>query len=192
MATRWEAIRSARAVHCARRCRRSRTTTAWPWRGCTAATVGQPNTIDIAVAGTIVINSAVPDPNQPVGQPPIRKRLSAERDGRIVARRARDHEQRRRNRELRCRTERQDHFQRSERRGPHAHRHPDRELHGRRRGIAISNVNGGNLTLSGVSFTNIKSDTGGPGGAVAHSGGSLAMGQRDLHRMQHGRWRRTR
>ncbi|HJT98379.1 MAG TPA: CSLREA domain-containing protein, partial [Rhodanobacteraceae bacterium] len=43
-----------------------------PYNGCTAATIGGPNTIDIGVAGTIVVNETVPDPSQPVGANPIR------------------------------------------------------------------------------------------------------------------------
>lgn len=145
------------------------------WRGCTAATIGGPNTIDIAVGGTIVVNSAVPDPNQPVGQPPIRNgslpnAMNASTHGALTITNSGGAT-------VSCDAAPNGKIIFNEAGGA------DLTMTGVKiadctadgGGIAISNVNGGKLTLDGVSFTNIKSDTGGPGGAVAHSGGSLAM-----------------
>jgi fibronectin-binding autotransporter adhesin len=145
------------------------------YNGCAAATAGGPNTIDIAVGGTIVVNSAVPDPSQPAGMGTIHNgslpnvmaaashgaltitdnggaiaSCDAAPNGKIMFNEAMD---------------------------------ADLTVNGLAianctaagGGIAISNVNGGNLTLNDVSFTNIKSDTGGNGGAMAHSRGTLVM-----------------
>ena len=146
-----------------------------PWNGCPAATIGGPNTIDIAVGGTIVVNSAVPDPSQPVGQPSIRNgslpnAMDASTHGALAITNSGGAT-------VSCDVAPNGKIMFNEANGA------DLTLTGVTianctadgGGIAISNVNGGNLTLSGVSFTNIKSDTGGPGGALAHSGGSLAM-----------------
>ena len=142
--------------------------------GCAAATTGGPNTIDIAVGGTIVVNSMVPDPNQPPGSTIRNGSLPSAKDsathgaltitnsgGATVS----------------CDVEPNGTIIFNEAVGA------DLTMNGLTfanctaagGGIAISNLNGGNLTLNGVNFTNIKSDTGGPGGAIAHSNGSLAI-----------------
>ncbi|MET0229298.1 MAG: hypothetical protein ABW186_00035, partial [Rhodanobacteraceae bacterium] len=146
-----------------------------PWRGCTAATMGGPNTVDIAVGGTIVVNSALPDPSQPVGAATIRNgslpnAMDASSHGALTITNSGAAT-------VSCDAAPNGKIMFNEAGGANltlsgvtlANCTADGG------GIAISNVNGGNLTLNGVSFTNIKSDTGGPGGAVAHSGGSLAM-----------------
>ena len=145
------------------------------WNGCAAATIGGPNTIDIAVGGTIVVNSAVPDPSQPVGAANVRNgslpnAMDASTHGALTVTNSGGAV-------VSCDVAPNGKIMFNEASGA------DLTLTGVAianctadgGGIAISNVNGGNLTLNGVTFTNIKSDTGGPGGAVAHSGGSLAM-----------------
>lgn len=145
------------------------------YNGCAAATVGGPNTIDIAVGGTIVVNSAVPDPSQPVGAAMIRNSslpsaMDAATHGALTITNSGGAT-------VSCDTAPNGKIIFNEASGA------DFTLTGvvvanctaDGGGIAISNLNGGKLTLNGVSFTNIKSGTGGSGGAIAHSNGSLAM-----------------
>ncbi len=146
-----------------------------PYNGCTAATAGGPNTIDITVGGSILVNEAVPDPSQPAGAATIRNgslpnAMDAATHGALTITNSGGAT-------VTCDAAPNGKILFNEAAGA------DFTLNGVTianctadgGGIAISNVNGGNLTLNNVSFTNIKSDTGGPGGAVAHSTGSLVM-----------------
>jgi len=145
------------------------------YNGCAAATVGGPNTIDIAVAGAIVVNSAVPDPGQPAGAGTVRNgslpnAMDASTHGAITITNSAGST-------IGCDAAPNGKIMFNEASGA------DLTMSGVKiadctadgGGIAISNVGGGKLTLNGVSFTNIKSDTGGNGGAIAHSNGSLVM-----------------
>jgi CSLREA domain-containing protein len=144
-----------------------------PYNGCTAATAGGPNTIDIGVAGTIVVNSLVPDPSQPIGAANIQNgslpsamdatthgtleitnsagaTVSCDAGGKIIFTEASNADLTLRNLVIaNCTAD--------------------------GGGIAISNVGGGNLTVDTVTFTNIKSRTGGNGAAIAHSNGNLVI-----------------
>jgi predicted outer membrane repeat protein len=145
------------------------------YNGCTAATVGGPNTIDIGVAGTITVNSAVPDPAQPVGAGTIRHGtlpnvMDAASHGALAITNSGAAT-------VSCDVAPNGAILFHEASGG------DLTMSGlaianctaNGGGIAISNVNGGNLTLSDVSFTNIHSSNGGNGGAMAHSVGTLVM-----------------
>jgi CSLREA domain-containing protein len=145
-----------------------------PYNGCAAATVGGPNTIDIAVGGTITVNEAMPDPSQPPGSTirngSLPNAMDAGTHGALTVTNGGGAT-------VSCDAAPNGKIIFNEAMGA------DFTLSGLTianctadgGGIAISNVNGGNLKLNNVSFTNIKSDTGGPGGAIAHSNGSLAM-----------------
>jgi len=143
------------------------------YNGCAAATVGGPNTIDIAAAGTIVVNSAVPDPGQPastIRNGSLPNAMDASTHGALTITNSGGAT-------VSCDVAPNGKIIFNEASGA------DLTLSGLvianctadGGGIAISNVNGGNLALHNVGFTNIKSDTGGPGGAIAHSTGNLVI-----------------
>jgi CSLREA domain-containing protein len=145
------------------------------YNGCAAATAGGPNTIDIAVAGTIVVNSMVPNPSQPIGAGTIQNgslpnAMDATSHGSLTITNSGGAT-------VSCDAAPNGKIIFNEAAGAKLTLNgvtiADCTADGG--GIAISNVNGGDLTLNNVSITNVKSDTGGPGGALAHSTGNLVI-----------------
>lgn len=146
------------------------------YKGCTAATVGGPNTIDLMQSGgTITVNSLVPDPNDHsngtnmIRNGPLPNIFSAATIGKVIINGG----------VISCDA------------SPNSEKifviaaDGDLTLTGVTiqdcaadgAGIAVTTQGGvGNLTITGSHISNIKSTNGANGGAISHTGGNLTVG----------------